>query len=65
MKVLYDMRSGVLVKSNLYINNLNIADAINKDYILAMIGSTQLFIGSTETLIGVIYTPKIKKGNIK
>lgn len=59
MKVLYDMRSGVLVKSNLYINNLNISDILNKDYILARIGSTQLFIGSTETLMGVKYTPKI------
>lgn len=59
MSYLYDMRSGELVKSRLYINNLNIADIIGKDYVLTKIGSTQLFIGSTETLMGARYIPKI------
>lgn len=61
MSYLYDIRSGTLIKSILYTNNLKITDVLNKEEeedVLLLMGSTQIFIGNSKIFVGAKYLPR-------
>lgn len=57
MSILYDMRSGELVKSKLFNNDLTIRDATTPTGFVVRIGTTLIFTGNQDILIGAKSIP--------